>query len=151
MSIDEKRIMRAYMSRKIRTMPFLFIMFLSLLPLSLDTVQWLRGHMLWHTTSAVITQVEPTLEYEYTDEKNGVIYSAASTKPALFIAIPFFFSSEGDQLSMAYNVDKPTEHVLFSKLECGMFTWAAVFVFCFVMYFWLEWHIKKKSKIKIAG
>lgn len=52
---------------------------------------------------------------------------------------------------MAYNPNKPSERVLFQDLEMKMATWLIVFMFCFITYFWMEWVLKKRSKIKIAG
>lgn len=57
MSVDEKAIMKAYMSRKIRTVPILILMLFSLLPLCSFSFQWACGQLAWHKTDAEVVMV----------------------------------------------------------------------------------------------
>ena len=90
--------------------------------------------------------------YRYTNDKTGETYSGTLQQYKILIYYPVGHTPQvHDTISMAYKTTDPVQHVIFSRLEARMATWAAVFVFCFVIYFWLEWELKKRSKIKIAG
>ncbi|MBR1899363.1 MAG: hypothetical protein IJ825_10855 [Oscillospiraceae bacterium] len=153
-SVDEKAYMKAYMSRKIRTFPFLILMLFSLLPLISFSFEWARGQLAWHKTVAevVMTTDDGGAFYRYTNDKTGETYSGTLQQYKILIYYPVGHTPQvHDTISMAYKTTDPVQHVIFSRLEARMATWAAVFVFCFVIYFWLEWELKKRSKIKIAG
>ena len=153
-SVDEKIIMKAYLSRKIRTLPFLVIMLLSLLPLSTLSFEWVRGQLAWHKTIAEVVMVtdDGGAYYNYTIEKTGETFDGILQPYRVLI-----YYSIGkppkvhDTFEMAYNIKDPRERIIFHRVEMQMLTWAIVFVFCFVIYFWLEWDIKKRSNIRIAG
>lgn len=154
MSVDERAVLKTYMSRKLRTVPILILMLFSLLPLSMFTFDWVRGQLAWKKTQAEIVMINEDGGgfYRYTYEKTGESFSG--TYYPYRVLVHYQIGKQlhvHDQISMAFNPSKPTQHVLFPKLELQMLTWAIVFIFCFIIYFWLEWVIKKRSKIKIAG
>ncbi len=154
MSIEDKAVTRAYMLRKFTTVPFLVCMLLSLLMLFTYSFQWVRGQMLWHKTDASITLITDTdgLFYEYTEQKTDTVYKSTMSQPKLFYYFPIGKSyTIGDSIPISYNVDQPAQRVEFPRLESLMMTWGIAFVVFFILYFWLEWMIKKHSKIKISG
>lgn len=153
-SVDEKIIMKAYLSRKIRTFPFLIIMLFSLLPLGTFSFEWARGQLAWHKTVAEVVMVtdDGGAFYNFTNEKTGETFNG--TLPSYKVLIHYTIGKPlkvHDTFEMAYNTKNPKERVIFHRVEMQMLTWAIVFVFCFIMYFWLEWDIKKRSNIHIAG
>ena len=154
MSVDDKAIMKVYLSRKIRTMPFLIIMIFSLLPLGMFSFNWVRGQLAWHKTEAEVIMVNDDGGgfYRYMNERTGESFSGTYYPYRVLIHYQIGKSVQvHDTLRMAYNPKEPSTHVLFAKLELQMLTWGVVFVFCFIIYFWLEWVLKKRAKIKIAG
>lgn len=154
MSVDEKAIMKTYLSRKVRTVPLLIIMLFSLMPLLMFSYSYVRGQFAWHKTEAEVVMVNEDGGgfYKYVNEKTGESYSGTYYPYRILIHYQIGKAVRvHDTIPMAYNPKDPTSHVLFPKLEMQMLTWAAVFVFCFITYFWLEWVLKKRAKIKIAG
>lgn len=156
MTPDEKLVMKAYMHRKMRTMPLLVMAVIALLLAGMFAFQWIRANLSWHKTDAAIVVVSTAqgdiYQYRYTCEKDGRMYSGAVSRPKLFYSIPYTrLLSESDTLTMAYQIDKPSHHVIFCNLESRMMTWFIVFLFCFIMYFWMEYDLKKRSVIRITG
>lgn len=154
MSIDEKAIVKTYLSRKIRTIPFLVLMIFSLLPLGMFTFSWVRGQLWWNKTDAEVVMVNDDGGgfYRYTLERTGESFSGTYYPYRILIHYQIGKSvNVHDKIPIAYNPKDPVSHVIFSRLEYSMVTWLIVFVFCFVVYFWLEWVLKKRAKIKIAG
>ncbi len=155
MSVDERAVLKTYMSRKLRTVPILILMLFSLLPLSMFTFDWVRGQLAWKKTQAEIVMINEDgggAMYEFTVSQTGEVLKGYYTPPRLL-----FHYQVGkevvlhDNISIAYNPKNPFERVVFSSLELKMLIWACIFVFLFIIYFGLEWDIKKRSKIKIAG
>ena len=154
MSVDEKAIMKAYMSRKVRTVPILILMLFSMLPLCTFSFQWVCGQLAWHKTEAEVVMVNDDGGgfYRYTCRKTKETFSGTYYPYRILIHYRIGKAVQvGDKIRMAYNPNKPSERVLFQDLEMKMATWLIVFVFCFITYFWMEWVLKKRSKIKIAG
>ena len=154
MTLDEKAVMKTYMSRKIRTVPILILMVFSLLPLCMFSFQWICGQLSWHKTEAEIVMVNADGGgfYRYTNSKSGELFSGTYYPYRILVHYQIGKAMQvHDKIRMAYNPNKPSEHVLFPKLEMQMLTWLIVFCFCFIIYFWLEWVLKKRAKIKIAG
>lgn len=154
MSVDDKAVMREYMSRKIRTIPILILMLFSLMPLCVYSFRWVRSQLMWHKTEAEIVMVNEDGGgfYRYTNRKTEETFSG--TYEPYRILIHYQIEKDvqvHDTIRIAYNPNKPSEHVVFLKLELQMLTWLIVFLFCFVIYFWLEWVLKKRSRIRIAG
>lgn len=153
-SPEEKAVMRSYMYRKIRTIPFFIMIFISLAIACADSFQWVRGQLAWHKTDAVVTLVtsETGYQYQYLCEKDETFYKGSMTRPKLFWYVPYQEDlKEEETLCIAYNAEKPKEHIVFSKLESRMITWGIIFGFCFIMYFWLESVLKRKAKIRLTG
>ena len=154
MTPDEKAVMKTYLSRKLRTLPFLIIMFFSLLPLCHVSFQWVRGQLAWHKTEAqvILVNEDGGGEYQYSVTRTGESFKGTYYPYRILfhyqIGKPLH---ENDIVRISYNPKKPDDHVVFHRLELQMLTWGIVFVFCFVIYFWLEWAIKKRETIKIAG
>ena len=154
MSVDDKAVLKTYLSRKIRTVPILILMIFSLLPLCMFSFQWVCGQLAWHKTEAEIIMVNENGGgfYRYINERNGESFSGTYYPYRILVHYQIGQAMQvHDKIRMAYNPNKPSEHVLFPKLEMQMLTWLSVFVFCFIIYFWLEWVLKKRAKIKIAG
>lgn len=154
MSVDEKAIVKTYLSRKLRTLPILIIMIFSFLVLCTHAFDWARGQLVWRKIDVEITMVNEDGGgfYRCIDEKTGEIISG--TYAPYRILLHYQISKPlkvHDVVRIAYNPRKPNEKVVFARLELQMLTWSIVFVFCFIIYFWLEWVIKKRAKIKIAG
>ena len=153
-SPEEKAIIRSYMYRKIRTIPFFVMIFISFAILCSDAFQWVRGQLAWNKTDAIITLVtsETGYQYQYICNKDEMIYKSSTTRPKLF----WYFSykkdlQEDEILEIAYNSKNPNQHVIFQKLESRMITWGIIFLFCFIMYFWLESVFKRKAQIRLVG
>lgn len=154
MSIDDKIIAKAYLSRKIRTVPFLILMIFSLLPLCMFSFDWVRGQLWWHKTEAEVIMVNDDGGgfYRYQNERTEESFSGTYYPYRILVHYRIGRAvSLHDTIRMSYDPKDPSHHVLFPKLELRILTWFVVFVFCFVMYFWLEWTLKKRAKIKIPG
>lgn len=154
MSVDEKAVVKTYLSRKLRTIPFLILMVFSLLPLCMFSFDWVRGQLWWHKTEATVILVNEDGGgfYRYANERTGETYSGTYYPYRILIHYQIGQSVKAnDTIRMSYNPKNPSSHVLFPKLELRIVTWLTVFVFCFVIYFWLEWTLKKRAKIKIPG
>ena len=154
MSLDEKAVLKTYVSRKLRTIPFLILMLFSLLPLCMFSFRWVRGQLAWNKTEAEVIMVNQDGGgfYRYINSRTEETFSGTYYPYRILVHYRIGKAMQvHDTIRMAYNPDKPSEHVLFPKLEIQMLTWLIVFVFCFVIYFWLEWVLKKRAKIKIAG
>ena len=153
-SPEQKAVFRSYMYRKIRTIPFFIMIFISLALAGSYSFQWIRGQLAWHKTDAVITLVTTGQNYQYTYlcEKEEKEYKNSTTRPKLFWYLPYQEDlQEQETLPMAYNAENPRQHVIFAKLESRMITWGIIFEFCFVMYFWLESVLKRKAKVRLTG
>ncbi|MDE6730615.1 MAG: hypothetical protein K2J71_07560 [Oscillospiraceae bacterium] len=153
-SPEQKAVLKSYFYRKIHTMPFFIMLFVALLLAGSYAFQWGRGQLLWHKTDAVITLVTTgqNYQYAYSCEKEETEYKNSTTRPKLFWYLPYGEDlQESDTLPMAYNTENPRQHVIFPKLESRMITWGSVFLFCFIMYFWLESVYKKKARIRLTG
>ena len=154
MSVDEKAYFKTYMSRKVRTVPILILMLFSLLPLCMFSFQWVSSQLTWHKTEAEIVMVNADGGgfYRYTNTRTGETFSGTYYRYKILIHYQIGQAVQvHDKIRMAYNPNKPSEHVLFPRLEIQMLTWLIVFIFCFIIYFWLEWVLKKREKIRIAG
>ncbi len=154
MSVEEKAVMKTYISRKARTIPFLVIMAFSLMPLLMFSYSYVRGQFAWHKTEAEIVMVNDDGGgfYHYADERSGETFTGTYYPYRILIHYQIGQAVEvHDKIPMAYNPNDPTTHILFPKVLMQMITWAVVFMFCFIMYFWLEWVLKKRAVIKIAG
>lgn len=160
-SPEQKAVLKSYFYRKIHTMPFFILMFVSLILAGSYAFQWGRGQLLWHKSDAVITLVTTGQNYQYCytcdsrdgqDKDRDSEYKNSTTRPKLFWYLPYGEDlHESDTLPMAYNTENPRQHVIFPKLESRMITWASLFVLCFVLYFWLESVYKKKANIRLTG
>ncbi|MBQ4465162.1 MAG: hypothetical protein II916_04290 [Oscillospiraceae bacterium] len=154
MSVDEKAYMKTYVSRKVRTIPFLVIMAFSLMPLLMFSFQYVRGQFAWHKTEAIVVMVNDDGSgfYHYVDEQTGEDHKGMYSPYRVLIHYRIGKAVEvNDRIPMAYDPNQPDTRILFPKTLMQMATWAIVFLFCFIMYFWLEWALKKRAKIKIAG
>ena len=154
MSVDEKAVMKAYMSRKLRTLPFFIGIIFSLLLLIVPTFNWVRGQLAWHKTDAEVIMVNEDGGgfYRYVNDRTGESFSGTYYRMRVLMHYQIGKPMElHETIRMAYDPKDPKTHVLFPKLEQEMLIIAIVFVFCFVVYFWLEWVLKKRAKIKIAG
>lgn len=154
MSVDEKALFKTYMSRKIRTIPLLILMLFSLFPLGMFSFQWVCGQLSWHKTEAEVVMVNADGGgfYRYKISKTGEVLSGTYQPRKILVHYQIDKNAEvGDKIKIAYNPNKPSERVLFADLELKMLTWLIVFLFCFITYFWMEWVLKKRAKIKIAG
>ena len=154
MTVDEKAIMKTYMSRKMRTLPFFIGIIISLLLLVVPTFNWVRGQLMWHKTEAEVIMVNEDGGgfYRYIEEKTGESFSGTYYRFRVLMHYQIGKPMElHEMIRMAYDPRDAKNHVLFPKLELQMAIFAGLFVFCFIIYFWLEWDIKKRAKIKIAG
>ena len=156
MTPEEKKVMKAYMHRKIRTMPLLVMAIIAILLTGMFAFQWVRANLSWHKTEATIMMVSTAqgeiYQYRYTCERDGKLYSGAVARPKLFYSIPYTpLLHEKDTMTMAYQIDHPNRHVVFCNLESRMMTWFIIFLFCFIMYFWMEYDLKKRSNIRLTG
>lgn len=153
-SPEEKAVLKSYMYRKIRTIPFFIMIFISLAMTCSEAFQWVRGQLAWHKTEAVITLVtsETGYQYQYICQKDETVYKNSTTRPKIFWYFSYKQDLQKDEiLNIAYNTENPKQHVIFQKLESRMITWGSIFVFCFIMYFWLESVLKRKAKIRLTG
>ena len=154
LSVDDKAVLKAYLSRKVRTVPILILMLFSLFPLSMFTFRWIGSQLAWHKTEAEIVMVNEDGDgfYRYTSSRTKETFSGIYTPTKILMHFRIGNAVQpGDRIPMAYNPEKPSERVLFPDLEQKMLTWMIVFLVCFVTYFWLEWVLKKRSKIRIPG
>lgn len=150
--MDDPRVRSASIRRTLVTLPFLILMIFSLLPLGMYAINWLRGQWVWYKTDAIVTMVpsEESVHYSYT--KDDVPYSGTFVRPKLL-----FFLSYGDEihvddeLSIAYKIDDPKQHVVFLRQECNILTWLIIFVVSAFLYFIIDSVMKKASKVRLTG
>lgn len=152
MSIDDKRYAKAYVRRVLLTVPFLVAMVFSLLPIGMYGVSWIRGKWVWHKEEAVVSLVTEEGSVSYNYSKKDVPYSGSYTQPKLLFYFAYGGTPEvGDTVEIAYDNDEPTKNIVFAKQESNIITWAIIFVVCCVLYFSIDTHLKKTSKVRLTG
>lgn len=150
--MDDVRVRNASIRRMLVTVPFLIITFVSLLPLGMYGINWLRGQWVWHKTEAVITMVPSEESVYYMYSRDDVPYSGSLVRPKLLFFIPYGDMFEvDDEISIAYKVDDPAQHVVFVKQECNMLTWVIIFGVSIVLYFILDHLMKTSSGVRLTG
>lgn len=150
--LDDQRVRNASIRRMLVTVPFLVVMTVSLLPMGMYGINWLRGKWVWHPTEAIVTMVPSEESVYYSYLKDDVPYYGSFVRPKLLFMIPYGDELKvDDELLISYKVDDPAQHVVFVKQECNVLTWVIIFVASFFLYFALDSVMKHSAKVRLTG